>query len=186
MGNYYSNEAKGASLAETQMGSAATGKFNLRVAMPDHVWCQQMFNGMYPGNKFLQFTPTGVATLVAEKRAKHLYAALKVDIDVEAGGQEPTGWSFKKIHDVVKRHELDFAAKGIRLTFCIASYWDFNQESGRREVEYRCWLEFGDMSKLARMISDRAHESKAKYDPITSGESSEVMSTNLCALVTIS
>ena len=72
----------GASRAEKHQGSAVTGKFNSRVIMKEHVWCQQMTGGLYPGNKFLQFTPAGVAALVTAKEAKEAYMNFKVEIAV--------------------------------------------------------------------------------------------------------
>ena len=152
----------GATSAEKQQGIAATGKFNQRIPMPENVWCQQMSQGSYPGNKFLQFTPAGVGALVAAKRAKELYINMKVDIDMDGGGQEVAGWSYAEIHEVVKRYKPDFAAKGIRVNFCLASYWDYSPNGKNyQDVTYRAWLEFADMSKATR----GAREPKNAYDP---------------------
>ena len=139
----------GATEAEINKGSAINGKFNNRVEMPDHVYSQQLPNGAHPGNKFLKSTPSGVATLVTEKGAKELYMNLKVELCMEAGGQESAGWSFSAIHEIVQRSEDDFAAKGIRVTFCLVSYWVWSPSEGET-VAYRHWLEFANLSRASR------------------------------------
>ena len=153
----------GATPVEKQQGIAATGRVNQRIPMAEHIWCQQINSGSYPGNKFLQFTPAGVATLVATKRAKELYMNLKVDIDMDAGGQEPQGWNVVALHKVVERYKADFHTCGIRLTFCVASFWDWspNGNANYQEVVYRQWLEFADVSQLPRS----ARLPASAYDP---------------------
>ena len=155
----------GATKLQRQQGMAATGKFNIKVPMPEHVWCQQMSGGAYPGNKFLTFTPSGVATLIAAKGCKDIYMNFKVDIDMDCGGQEKSGWSYRAIYDVVQRYKPEFAKHGVRITFCLTSFLDWTDPadggSSFKDVNLRYWLEFADLHKLP----SRAAESTNAFNP---------------------
>ena len=144
----------GATKHERQQGVGVTGKMGMRIVMPEHTWAQQMIGGPYPGSKFLQFTPTGVATLMALKNTMDLYMNLKVDISMDAGGEEATGWEYRTIYEVVERYKEDFAMRGVRLTFCMTSYWEWadrsDTSSSYKDIVYRSWLEFADLTKMPK------------------------------------
>lgn len=159
----------GATSTERQQGTAATGKMGLKIAMPEHIWAQQMIGGPFPGDKFLQFTPTGVAALVASKGAKEVYMNMKVDINMDCGGEEQAGWSYGEVFKAVERYKEDFAVRGIRLTFCLTTYWEWanpvDTSSSYRDITYRAWLEFADMTKLpkTRAVSKDAYNPNIDY-----------------------
>jgi len=163
--------AEGATRKERIQGTVATGRWRERMPMGENVWCHQMNVGEYPGNKFLQFTPTGVAGLVAAKRSKNLYMDMKVAIDLDAGGQEPTGWDWGEVYKVTKNYEEDFALRGIRMRFCMTSYWGYPEDGSPRftgvydyQAQYQAWLEFADMSKLTLDTKEPQYAYKPEVD----------------------
>lgn len=153
------NRDAGPTSSDRKIGSAAAGRHDVRVPMPRHTWCQQLPAGAYPGDGLLKQTPSGVATLMAQKYAKDLYAVLKVDMDMDGGGQEATGWSFSTLHNIVQRHKPVFACRDIRVTLCLTSFY----AKDTPVLQYRCWLEFADLSKLKGTVSNR--ESTYVFQP---------------------
>ena len=62
----------GASSKEIDEGSAVTGKHCRRVVMPPGVVGEQIRGGMWPGGKFIRFTPRLLDELLERKSAKEL------------------------------------------------------------------------------------------------------------------
>jgi len=143
---------------EKKIGSAATGRYNRKVLMDRHTWCEQLPPGPFPGDKFLQFTPSGVTALMAEKRAIEQYMALKLEID-ECGGQDLQGWTFGAIYDVINSQQHIFAERGIHVALCLTSF----VENGHHEVSYRGWLQFADKDKMSIIESVYAFEPETDY-----------------------
>ena len=132
----------GASRAEILDGSAVTGRWDQKVAMPPGVAAEAIAGGMKPGAALKKFTPTRVAELLTKYDARQLYDDYEEEIATDCGGSSWSGWDSKKIHGKVVKYQPQFNAKGIRVDYHMVTWqqWVSNGQYGGHSTWQRLGL----------------------------------------------
>lgn len=164
----------GASKEEKLDGTAITGKYGKRIEMPPGTVGEQMKGGMYPGEKFLKFTPRNLQLLNEKKGTTALYLEMSKVIVEDGGGKNMTGWESKKIHEIIARFQAQFNEKGIAVTYNKVRWWVSHGDKGGHH-EYRYWMTFSDMDPAistaqGTLVSTDAFDPNKDYEKMDPDE----------------
>lgn len=138
--------------------------------MPPGVVGEQIKGGMYPGEKFLKFTPRGLQILNEKKGTTQLYFEFSNAVVEEGGGKNMTGWESKKIHQVVSRFQPQFNEKGVAIAYYMVRWWVSHGPQGGHH-EHRHWMTYTDIGAVqGTPVIEGAFDANKDYEKMDADE----------------